>query len=42
MVTGRKTLPAAVAPPRIGSPWLAAALLLATRALVFWISRFGD
>lgn len=42
MVSGRKTLPAHIAPPRLGSPWLALPLFAASGALVFWISRFGD
>lgn len=42
MVSGRKTLPAHVPAPRIGSPWLAMPLLAASGAVVFWISRFGD
>lgn len=42
MVSGRKTLPAHVAPPRLGSPWLALPLLVASSALVSWISSFAD
>lgn len=41
MLTGRKSLPATVAPPRLGSPWLAAALLGAAALLVYGISRLG-
>jgi cytochrome b len=42
MVSGRKTLPAHVGQPRLGSPWLALTLLAASAALVSWISSFGD
>ena len=41
MLTGRMALPAEAAPPRIGSPVLAAALLGAAALLVFGISRVG-
>ncbi|MDI3308839.1 MAG: cytochrome b/b6 domain-containing protein [Acetobacteraceae bacterium] len=41
MLTGRKTLPAATEPPRLGSPWRAAALLGAAALLVYGISRLG-
>lgn len=41
MLTGRKRLPAEVAPPRMGSPWLAAALLGAAALSVYGLSRLG-
>lgn len=41
MVTGRKTLPADMAPPRLGSPLLAAALLAGAALVVVAISRAG-
>lgn len=41
MVTGWKRLPAAMAPPRLGSPLLAALLLAASAAIVFGVSRLG-
>lgn len=41
MVTGRKTLPADAASPRLGSPRLAAALLGAAALLVYGISWMG-
>ena len=42
MLTGQKRLPAEVPPPRLVSPWRAAALLAAAAALVaFVIGRYG-
>jgi cytochrome b len=41
MVTGRKTLPAAMPAPRLGSPVLAAALLGVAALAVFGLSRLG-
>jgi hypothetical protein len=42
MLTGRKRLPAEVPPPRMVSPWRAAALLAAAALLVaFVIGRYG-
>jgi cytochrome b len=41
MVTGMKALPADVRAPRLGSPALAAALLVAAAALVYGVVRFG-
>jgi cytochrome b len=41
MLTGRKSLPGTMAPPRLGSPWLAAALLGAAALLVYGISRLA-
>lgn len=42
MVTGRKTLPAEVPAPRIGSPALALALLALSAGVVAAIAWFGD
>lgn len=42
MVSGRKTLPAHVPAPRLGSHRVALGLLAAAGLLVFGISRFGD
>jgi cytochrome b len=39
MVTGRKRLPAGLAPPRLGSPALAVGVLVASALLVYGISR---
>lgn len=41
MVTGAKVLPAEVVAPRLRSPWRAAAILAATGAAVWWVSRAG-
>ena len=41
MVTGRKTLPAEVAAPRLGSPLLALGLLAGSALLVWGVSRLG-
>ena len=41
MVTGRKTLPASMPAPRMGSPALAATLLAAAALVVFGITRLG-
>jgi len=41
MFTGRKRLPAEMAAPRLGSPVLAVAVLVAAAAVVFGISRLG-
>ncbi len=41
MLTGRKLLPASIAPPRLGHPLLAAALLALALAAVGWLSRQG-
>jgi cytochrome b len=43
MITGRKSLPDAVPPPRMASPWLAAGLLCAAAAVVwFVVAHFSD
>ena len=43
MLTGKKPLPAHRAPPRLASPWLAAALLAVAAGLVaFVLGRFGS
>ncbi|MCS6931734.1 MAG: cytochrome b/b6 domain-containing protein [Acetobacteraceae bacterium] len=41
MITGRKRLPPGTRPPTMGSPWLAAALMIAAAAAVWGISRLG-
>ena len=41
MITGRKRLPAGIAPPRMASPLLAVALMAAASAVVWGISRMG-
>ena len=41
MLTGWKSLPAGMAPPRLGSPALAAALLGAAALAVYGVSRLG-
>lgn len=41
MVTGRKRLPGGAHAPRMGSPWLAAALLGAAALSVYGVSRLG-
>ncbi|MBY0336866.1 MAG: cytochrome b/b6 domain-containing protein [Acetobacteraceae bacterium] len=41
MVTGRKTLPAGTAEPRMANPILGAALLAASAAFVWWVSHLG-
>lgn len=42
MVTGRKHLPEGVPAPRLGSPWLALALLACSASAVAFIASFGD
>lgn len=41
MVTGRKTMPAGIAAPRMGHPLLAVALLGAAAAVVYALARLG-
>ncbi len=41
MITGFKRLPAGIAAPRLGSPWLALPLLAAALGMVWWLSLQG-